>query len=182
MCRFIDKKITLLITLLVFSLVGNAQTIKEPTTKEEWTKSFPPFRIAGNLYYVGTYDLGCYLITTTKGNILINTGTASSAEQIKKNIETLGFKYSDIKMLLMTHAHFDHVGALDHIKQQTHASLMVDEKDAEVLASGGSTDYELGKYGTSFKPVQADVLLHDGDTVTLGELQLVLLHHPGHTK
>jgi metallo-beta-lactamase class B len=182
MFRFFVKEIMPFIALLILPVVIHAQTIKEPTTKEEWTKPFSPFRIAGNLYYVGTYDLGCYLITTTKGNILINTGTASSAEQIKNNIETLGFKYSDIKILLITHAHFDHVGALAEIKKQTNAKLMVDEKDAEVLAGGGSTDYELGKYGTSFTPVKADVLLHDGDTVKLGDIKLVLLHHPGHTK
>ncbi len=178
----IIKNIFFLILLFVFPFTINAQTINEPTIQEEWIKPFPPFRIAGNLYYVGTYDLGCYLITTKKGNILINTGTSLSAEQIKKNIETLGFKYFDIKILLITHAHFDHVGALAEIKQQTHAKLMVDAKDAEVLASGGSTDYELGKYGTSFKPVKADVLLHDGDIVKLGDMKLVLLHHPGHTK
>lgn len=182
MHRFISKNTLLFILPFIFFFTANAQTVKEPTTKEEWTKPFPPFRIAGNLYYVGTYDLGCYLITTTKGNILINTGTESSAAQIKKNIETLGFKFSDIKILLITQAHFDHTGALAEIKQQTHAALMADEKDAGVLASGGSTDYELGKYGTSFEPVKADVLLHDGDTVKLGDMQLVLMHHPGHTK
>ena len=182
MYKSIKKNITVFIIAFLFPCIIHAQTVTEPMTKEEWTRPFPPFRIAGNLYYVGTYDLGCYLITTANGNILINTGTASSAEQIKKNIETLGFNYRDIKILLLTQAHFDHAGGLAEIKQQTHASLMVDEKDAEVLDSGGSTDYELGKYGTSFKPVKADVLLRDGDTVKLGDARLVMLHHPGHTK
>ncbi len=182
MLRSVVKNIVLTIVLFIPSFSTEAQTVKEPTTKDEWIKPFPPFRIAGNLYYVGTYDLGCYFVVTTKGNILINTGMASSAAQIKKNIETLGFKYSDLKILLLMQAHFDHTGALADIKAQTHATLMADEKDAEVLASGGSTDYELGKYGTSFKPVKADVLLHNGDTVKLGDMQLVLMHHPGHTK
>ena len=74
------------------------------------------------------------------------------------------------------------MGAMAAIKQSTGAQMMVDEKDAEVLASGGSSDYELGHYGTSFKPVKADRLLHDGDTIRLGDMQLVMLHHPGHTK
>ena len=76
----------------------------------EWSKPYQPFRIVGNLYYVGTYDLACYLITTSQGNILVNTGLAASASQIKDNIETLGFKFSDTKILLNTQAHFDHVG------------------------------------------------------------------------
>lgn len=171
--------------IVLFSLVVlkvHAQKVKEPRTTEEWIKPFEPFCIAGNLYYVGTYDLACYLITTSEGNILINTGLASSAADIKKNIETLGFKFSDIKILLTTQAHYDHLGAMAAIKKQTHAKLIADAADADALETGGSSDYELGKYGVSFKPVKADKLLHDGDTITLGNMKLVLLHHPGHTK
>ena len=171
-----------LAALLSISITVNAQKINEPRTTAEWTATYQPFRIAGNLYYLGTYDLGCYLITTTKGNILINTGLAASESQIKNNIETLGFKVSDTKILLTTQAHYDHMGAMAAIKQSTGAQLMVDEKDADVVASGGSSDYELGHYGTSFKPVKPDRLLHDGDTIRLGDMQLVMLHHPGHTK
>jgi metallo-beta-lactamase class B len=168
------------ISLLSFSLA--AQTVKEPRTTEEWTRAYQPFRIAGNLYYVGTYDLACYLITTTQGHILINTGLASSASQIKANIETLGFKFSDLKILLTTQAHYDHMGAMATIKKMTGAKLMVDEKEADVVVNGGSTDYELGKYGRSFEPVKADRLLLNNDTISLGDMQLVMLHHPGHTK
>jgi metallo-beta-lactamase class B len=171
-----------LAAVLSISVTVNAQKINEPRTTAEWTATYQPFRIAGNLYYVGTYDLGCYLITTTKGNILINTGLAASESQIKNNIETLGFKFSDTKILLTTQAHYDHMGAMAAIKQSTGAQMMVDEKDAEVVASGGSSDYELGQYGTSFKSVKVDRLLHDGDTIRLGEMQLIMLHHPGHTK
>ena len=171
-----------LAALLSISITVNAQKINEPRTTAEWTATYQPFLIAGNLYYVGTYDLGCYLITTTKGNILINTGLAASESQIKNNIETLGFKISDTKILLTTQAHYDHMGAMAAIKQSTGAQLMVDEKEADVLANGGNSDYELGQYGTSFKPVKPDRLLHDGDTIHLGEMQLVMLHHPGHTK
>jgi metallo-beta-lactamase class B len=171
-----------LAAVLSISITVNAQKINEPGTTVEWTTTYQSFRIAGNLYYVGTYDLACYLITTTKGNILINTGLAASESQIKNNIKTLGFKFSDTKILLTTQAHYDHMGAMAAIKQSTGAQLMVDEKDADVLASGGSSDYELGQYGTSFKPVKPDRLLHDGDTIRLGDMQLVMLHHPGHTK
>jgi metallo-beta-lactamase class B len=170
------------ITVAFTDFNATAQKVTEPKANEEWTRPYEPFRIAGNLYYVGTYDLACYLITTSKGNILINTGLAASAAQIKNNIEKLGFKFRDIKILLITHAHFDHVGALAEIKKMTGAELMVDAADAPVLADGGFSDYELGKYGRTFAPVKADRLMHDHDTVSLGNMHLVMLHHPGHTK
>ena len=176
------EKIVLAVGLSFILSFAAAQEIKEPKTTTEWTATYRPFRIAGNLYYVGTYDLACYLVTTTKGNILINTGLAASFTQIKNNIETLGFKFSDTKILLTTQVHYDHVGAMAEIKKSTGAQLMVDEKDADVMITGGSSDYELGKYGTSFKPVKPDRLLHDGDTIQLGSMKLVMLHHPGHTK
>ncbi|HTE33429.1 MAG TPA: subclass B3 metallo-beta-lactamase [Chryseolinea sp.] len=166
----------------LFSLSAIAQIVTEPKAVEEWSRPCQPFRIAGNLYYVGTYDLACYLVSTKEGSVLINTGLASSASQIKTNIETLGFRFSDVKILLTTQAHYDHVGALAAIKKMTGARLMVDEKEVEVLASGGSSDYALGSYGRSFEPVKPDRLLQDGDTVMLGGVQIVMLHHPGHTK
>ena len=160
-----------------------AQKVKEPeVTNTEWSMQYQPFRIAGNLYYVGTYDLACYLITTPKGNILINTGLAASVTQIKDNIESLGFKFSDIKILLTTQAHYDHVGAMATIKKMTGAKLMVDESDAKVLADGGESDYAFGGNGKTFAPVKADRLLHNNDSIQLGDMQFVMLHHPGHTK
>ena len=182
MSKSLLYKTIVLISCLSPSISLTAQKVKEPKTAEEWTRTYQPFRIAGNLYYVGTYDLACYLISTTQGNILINTGLAASESQIKNNIEALGFKFSDIKILLTTQAHYDHNGAMAAIKKSTGARLMVDEKEKDVLATGGKADYELGKYGVTYKPVQADRLLHDGDTIFLGDMQLVLLHHPGHTK
>ena len=176
------QNIALTVVLSFTVLAAAAQKIKEPKTTAEWEKAYQPFRIAGNLYYVGTYDLGCYLITTSQGIILINTGLAASITQIKNNIEELGFKFSDTKILLTTQAHYDHVGAMAAIKNQTGAKLMVDEKEADVLATGGASDYELSIYGTSFEPVKPDRLLHNNDTISLGGMQLVLLHHPGHTK
>jgi metallo-beta-lactamase class B len=177
------QNILLAAEVSLISLLVNAQKVQEPAvTNAEWSKPYQPFRIAGNLYYVGTYDLGCYLIATPQGNILINTGLAASAPQIKKNIETSGFQFADTKILLTTQAHYDHMGAMAAIKKSTGAQLMVNEKDADVLVTGGSSDYELGKYGTTFEPVTADRLLRDGDTIRLGNMQLVMLHHPGHTK
>ncbi|MEO6637290.1 MAG: subclass B3 metallo-beta-lactamase [Ginsengibacter sp.] len=176
------QKTLLAFMLLAPSLIVSAQSVTEPKTKPEWSQTYQPFRIAGNLYYVGTYDLACYLITTNKGNILINTGMAASAAQIKSNIERLGFKFTDTKILLTLQAHYDHVGAMAEIRNSTGAKLMVDENDATVLQTGGAGDYELGQYGITFKPVIADRLLHDGDTISLGDMKIVMLHHPGHTK
>ena len=160
-----------------------AQKVQEPkTTHTEWPTPYPPFMIAGNLYYVGTYDLACYLITTTQGNILINTGLSGSFSQIKNNIRALGFNFADTRILLTTQAHYDHMGAMAAIKKATGAQLMADEKEADVLATGGNSDYALGGHGSAYQPVKPDRLLHDGDTIQLGDMQLVMLHHPGHTK
>lgn len=165
--------------LLQGGLVAIAQSSGPP---KEWTKAYPPFRIAGNLYYVGTYDLASYLITTPQGHILINTGLAQSVPLLRSNVEALGFHFSDIKILLATHAHFDHVAGMAEVKKLTGAKMLIHEKDAPVLADGGASDYVLTGEGIRFSPVKADGLLHDHDTVRLGGMQVVVLHHPGHTK
>ncbi|HTR31416.1 MAG TPA: subclass B3 metallo-beta-lactamase [Puia sp.] len=153
-----------------------------PNFQPDWVRDYPPFRIAGNLYYVGTYELACYLITTPAGDILINTGLPGSDTMIRKHVEALGFKFRDIKILLATHAHFDHVGAMAAIQQQTKARMFIDEKDAPVLGDGGNSDFIFGGKGFLFAPVRTDRLLHDHDTVKLGGMEIVVLHHPGHTK
>nr|AIA15260.1 GOB_beta_lactamase [uncultured bacterium] len=176
-------KNTFVITLLLFcGTLSFAQQVKEPTGgNPEWSKPYDPFRIVGNLYYVGTYDLGCYLITTTKGHILINTGLAGSFDMIKSNVASLGFNFSDIKILLTTQAHFDHTGALATIKKATGASMMADEKDVDLIEEGGVSDYAFGG-SVMFAPVKVDRKLHDKDVVALGDMKLTHLHHPGHTK
>lgn len=183
-----NKRVALWQTCMVWLLLiaGNsagAQRVNEPTNvPADWSEPYPSFRIAGNLYYVGTRELACYLITTDKGNILINTGLAGSLPLIKNNIERLGFRLKDTRILLTSQVHYDHVGAMAAIKRLTGARLMVNAKDAPVLADGGRSDYELGTMGVLFKPVKADRLLYDGDTIALGNTRVVMLHHPGHTK
>jgi len=156
--------------------------IQPANTDPDWSKPYPPFQIAGNLYYVGTYDLACYFITTPQGNILINTGLADSAPVIKANIEALGFKFKDIKILLTTQAHFDHMGAMAAIKKMTGAKMMVDAGDVGVVTDGGRSDYSVGSNTSTYAPVQIDRILHNGDTIKLGGMRLTMLHHPGHTK
>jgi metallo-beta-lactamase class B len=181
---FKTSTLTLVITLCLLSgYQTHAQKlIPPPFVTKEWQMEYTPFRIVGNLYYVGTYDLACYLITTPKGNILINTGLAESIPMIKSNVESLGFKFSDIKILLATHAHFDHVAGMADIKEMTGAKMMINERDAQALADGGNSDFVFGGKGSTFKPVKADRLLHDKDTVRLDKMQIVVLNHPGHTQ
>jgi len=172
-----------LLLLLTYAFGAHGQNHSYPYYDASWSKPYEPFRIAGNLYYVGTYDLGCYLVTTPKGHVLINSGLVESTPLIRKNVEALGFKFSDIKILLTTQAHYDHVAALAEIKKITGAQMMVHEGDAQVLADGGHSDFVFGNIeSASFAPVKADRILHDGDNIELGETKLVVLHHPGHTK
>ncbi len=163
---------------------GAQQTYKQlPLTNEAYVKPFPPLRIVGNLYYVGTYDLAVYLITTSAGNILINTGVNDSVAPIRANIEALGFKFSDIKLLLGTHGHWDHVAGMAEIKRLTGAKMLMHEDDAELVESGGSMDYRFPNgRGPVFEPVKVDQRLKEGDKVKLGDVELTVIHHPGHTK
>jgi metallo-beta-lactamase class B len=173
----------LAVVLTFFGIHSTAQKlIPLPYFQPSWVQEYKPFRIAGNLYYVGSYELGSYLITTPQGHILINTGLPGSDTMIRRHVEELGFKISDIKILLTNQAHFDHVGGFAAIKKITGAQVMIEEMDAPVLASGGNSDFFMGGHGMIFQPVKADRLLHDQDTVKLGEMQIVVLHHPGHTK
>jgi metallo-beta-lactamase class B len=173
----------LLITTFVFSvLICRAQQINEPQGNVQWSQPYEPFRIVGNVYYVGTYDLACYLITTPKGHILINSGLAASGDLIGKNIQTLGFKESDLKILTTTQAHYDHVGALASLKKLTGAKMYADSKDADVLEDGGKSDYEMHGRGMTFAPVTVDRKLDDNDVIEFGGVKLTMIHHPGHTK
>lgn len=175
---------TLLLTslLMVLHVASIGQKKPPPYFVPDWTRAYEPFKIVGNLFYVGTYDLGCYLITTPQGHILINTGLDESINSIRAGVEKLGFKFSDIKILLATHAHHDHVGAFSAIRKATGAKILINENDAPELASGGESDYALGGNGVLFEPVKADGLLNKKDTVSLGGMQIFPLHHPGHTK
>jgi len=146
-----------------------------------WTKSFPGFRVIGNLYGVGTYDLSVFLITSEEGHILINTGVAGSFHQIKDNIETLGFRTEDIKILLTMQAHWDHVAELARIKNLTEASLLATQKDARVLEDGGMSDAHFGGE-VLFRPVKVDKIITEGEVISLGDINLIVHEHPGHTE
>jgi metallo-beta-lactamase class B len=171
-----------LISLLMFgcvALVSSSLAQGDP----DWTRPFPPFRIVGNLYWVGSYDLATYLITTPQGHILINTGVGDTAKQIKASVEQLGFKLADTKILTATHGHFDHVAGMAALKRMTGARLIVSEQDKELLESGGKLDFRFGDTpGARFEPVTVDGTFKDSDTISLGGTVLTAHHHPGHTK
>ena len=158
-----------LLRFLLLSVVSAAPLISAQTT--DWHLAFPGFKIAGNLYCVGTADLAVYLVRTSKGNILINSDFPEDLPLIRTNIHQLGFEYLDIRILLISHAHDDHDGAVGRIKRDTGARLMVMEPD---VASVEST-------APGHPGAKVDRALHDGETVELGEAKLTARLTPGHT-
>jgi metallo-beta-lactamase class B len=148
---------------------------------EEWTRPFPGHRVIANIYEIGTYDLAVFLITSDAGHILINTGLENSTPLIRANIESLGFRLEDVKILLCMQSHWDHAAALAEIKQITGAELWATQKDARVLEDGGFSDPHFGGK-QNFKPVKVDKIIHDGEVVTLGDISLRVHEHPGHTE
>jgi metallo-beta-lactamase class B len=174
------KKLThsLLSFILMFVCVGIAQARPD-------SKPFPPFRIAGNLYYVGDNYQADYLIVTSQGNILINSGYEADVPKIKASVEKLGFKFNDIKVFLISHAHCDHSGGSALIKKETGAKYMVMDADVPVVETGGKADFQYGNSDdpdNHYQPSKVDRVLHDGDQVKLGRTVLVAHHTGGHTK
>lgn len=139
-----------------------------------------PFRVVGNVYYVGANEVTSFLIATRQGHILLDGGFAETAPLIRDNIGKLGFRLRDVKVLLNSHAHFDHAGGLAQLKHWSGASLAASERDAPQLAAGGRGDYRFGD-SLLFPPVRPDRLLRDGDVVTVGGAVLTAHLTPGHT-
>jgi metallo-beta-lactamase class B len=171
--------IVLRVIILVLAAAGGVFAQNNP----DWTEPFPPFRIADNLYYVGSKGLANYLVTTPQGNILINSDLEANVPLIEASIERLGFKFKDTKILLISHAHWDHDAGSAMIKERTGARYMVMDADVPVVESGGKTDFEYGKTPAFlYRPTKVDRVLHDGDEVKLGGTVLVARLTPGHTK
>ena len=149
----------------------------------EWTQPFPPHRVISNLYYVGSKGLASYLITTSQGHILINSSLESSVPLIRESIEMLGFRFSDVKILLISHAHWDHCAGSALVKELTGAQYMVMDADVPEIEAGGKGNFQYGNPpGSLYKPAKVDRVLHDGDEVKLGDVVLVAHLTPGHTK
>jgi metallo-beta-lactamase class B len=149
----------------------------------EWTEPFPPHHIIGNVYYVGSKGLASFLITTPGGNILINSSLESSVPLIRASVEKLGFRFSDTKILLISHGHWDHCAGSALVKELTGAKYMVMDADVPEIEAGGKGNFQYGNSpGSLFKPAKVDRVLHDGDQVKLGDTVLVAHLTPGHTK
>ncbi len=171
---------TLRLCFLMFSCCAALSFAQQPA---DWLQPFPPHRIAGNLHYVGSKDLASYLITTPEGHILINSSLEESVPLIRASIEKLGFKFSDVKLLLISHAHSDHCAGSAEILRQTKARYFVMEEDAAAVESGGAKKARLGKADyTQFPPAKVDRRLKDGDEVKLGGSTLFARLTPGHTR
>lgn len=149
---------------------------------DDWNKPAPPVRIHANTYLVGTCGISSILITGTAGDILIDGGPESASDLIARNIRRLGFKLSDIKILLHSHEHPDHVGGLARLQQMSGAQLFVSSEAARVLSTGtaGAGDPQAG-INKPFPPSRIDRIVHDGEEVRLGNLVLVAVTTPGHT-
>jgi metallo-beta-lactamase class B len=150
-------------------------------TSRSWNQPVKPFRIIGNIYYVGASDVTSYLIATPAGHILLDSGFAETVPQIKQNIAALGFRLADVKILINSHAHYDHAGGLAELKELTRAKLLASEADASLLANGGKDDPNFGDR-FAYAPVKVDQTLRDGEVVKLGDTMLTAHLTPGHTK
>lgn len=140
-----------------------------------------PFRVIGNIYWVGLTDHGAFLLTTPRGNILLDTTSPKTSHFVRESIEKLGFKMHDIKIIIGLHAHADHTGATAYFKEVTGAKVIWSAPDAPVMADGGRSDFR--ENGTEqFKPVKPDKVVNDGQVVQLGNVTLVAHLTPGHSK
>lgn len=162
------------------SLPARTQNLSDQKSLlEAWNQPFKPFRIIGNIHYVGTNNLACYLISTPGGHILLDTAMQESAPIVRANIAALGFKLTDIKIMVSSHAHFDHVAGHAEMKEATGAKVYATAADAAMLESGGTKGFHpLNPY----KPVKVDKVIKDGEVVRLGSAALTAHLTPGHTK
>ena len=147
----------------------------------EWNRPVEPFRIVGNLYYVGVSDVSSYLFANPEGHVLLDGAFHESVPLIEANIRKLGFRLEDVRVLLSSHGHYDHAGGLAGIKERSKARLLASPAEAPLLARGGRGDFAF-KDRVPFPPVRTDELLHDGQQVQLGGTALTAHFTPGHTK
>jgi metallo-beta-lactamase class B len=161
--------LTVLLAVFGVATASHAQTAAQ---RGEWNAPVAPFHVVGNIQYVGVAGVSSFLITTPKGSILLDGGLPETAPLIDRSVSQLGFRLSDVKVLLNSHAHFDHAGGLAELKRKSHASLAVSRADAPRIEAG-SVDQPA---------VKVDRLLKDGDTVELGGTRLTAHITPGHTK
>jgi metallo-beta-lactamase class B len=176
------KLATGLCAIALLATAVQAQTVKDflAAVMPKWTAPFEPFRLIGNIYYVGTDGIAVYVIKTSDGLILMDTAVPQVTGMIKDNIAKLGFKVADIKYILNSHAHFDHTGGFAELKKETGAQLVAGERDKPLL-EGGYYPGDEKDTDISFTPVKVDRAVKEGDKVTLGDTTLIAHDTPGHT-
>jgi len=175
------KKLLSLTSLLLSACISTAQL--DDTERRAWNRPVKPFRVAGNIYYVGAEGVASYLITTSKGHILLDSGFAETVPRIQNSLNQLGFRIEDVKVLINSHAHFDHAGGFAQLKKLTGARLMISEADAKLISDGGRSDFQWGDNRSfHFEPAEVDRLLRDNDKVELGGVTMVARITPGHTR
>jgi metallo-beta-lactamase class B len=179
----VKKIVVALIALMSLTIAAaEAQTPKDliAALKVKWNTPTEPFKMIGNVYYVGTDGLASYLITSPQGHILVDTVMPEATSQIKASIEKLSFKVTDIKFLLNTHAHIDHTGGLAELKQASGGKLVAGEADKPLL-EGGYYPGAQEDAALAFPPVKVDRTVREGDTVTVGDVTLTAHETPGHS-
>jgi metallo-beta-lactamase class B len=178
------RNVTLLVALLACAAPQNppSGSAAQRMDTSHWNDYEAPFRLAGPIHYVGTTELAAFLVSTPQGHILIDGGMPSTAPVIEKSIRELGFKPEDIRILLTTQAHFDHVGSHAHFKKLSGARAEAMQGDESLLRDGGKSDY---LFATNpdfhFPRVPVDRVLKDGDIVTIGGVRITARRTPGHT-
>jgi metallo-beta-lactamase class B len=166
--------------IVLLATASTALGQADPTSRS-MNQPVPPFLVAGNLYYVGAKEVASFLITTQRGHFLLDGGFAETAPQIEQNIQQLGFKIEDVKILLNSHAHFDHAGGLAELKQKSGANFIASAGDAQLLKNGGHGDFRFGDT-LLFPPVEPDQIIRDGESIRLGHQVMTAHSTPGHTK
>ena len=170
------------IGMLLLALgAGCASQAGVPREMRAWNRDYPPFKVIGNIYYVGSNGIAQFLVTTPDGHILIDSGFEATVPRLRANVESLGFRFADIKFLLTSHAHIDHVQGHALVRRLTGATVVDSEADAAVVTTGGKGEavYD-GVY--SWTPCPVNRIVADGEAVTLGGTTLVAHLTPGHTR
>lgn len=166
--------------LALLALCACAGQAGVPADMRAWNRSFPPHRVIGNIYYVGTNGIAQFLIATPAGHILLDSGFEASVPRLRANIEALGFKLGDVKLLLTSHAHIDHVQGHALVRRLTGAEVVASAADARFVTAGGKGESVFdGIY--AWTPCPVDRVVEDGARVTLGGTTLVAHLTPGHT-
>jgi hypothetical protein len=150
--------------------------LKAARTALKWDEPAAPHRVVGPVHFVGTQGLGCYLITGSKGHVVLNTGMPGSGPLIEASIRKPGFDPRDVKLILAGHAHVDHVGGHAYLKKATGAKVGMMREEVELFESGGTLDFHYGaETAFTFDPAKVDTVFRDGDEVKVGEVVLTRL-------